>query len=64
MVYYRKKYHKTNTNFEKAAKDLSNGNLHTKLEYHSQDELGSLADSMRETITTLSVYVNEIEKRC
>lgn len=47
---------------KKAAKDLSNGNLHTKLEYHSQDELGSLADSMRETITTLSVYVNEIEK--
>lgn len=47
---------------KKAAKDMSEGDLHTELTYDSKDELGSLADSMRETITTLRMYVNEIEK--
>ena len=49
-------------NIKKAAKEMSEGNLHTQLDYASDDELGSLAESMRETITTLQMYVNEIEK--
>lgn len=44
-----------------AAKELSNGNLHTEVFYTSKSELGSLAESMRETITTLRSYLNEIE---
>lgn len=45
-----------------AAKELSHGNLKTEINYKSKNEFGSLADSMRATITTLSTYINEIEK--
>ncbi len=49
---------------ERAAKqmrvgDLSQANLIT---YESEDELGSLAQTMRETISTLSDYVKEISE--
>lgn len=47
---------------EVAAKELSQGNLNVALNYYSQNELGSLADSMRETIMTLGDYIREIEK--
>ena len=45
-----------------AARELSEGNLKTQISYKSKNELGSLADSMRLTITTLSTYITEIEK--
>lgn len=45
---------------EKVANELSVGNLHSNLEYHSDDEIGSLADSLRESIYTLSTYVDDI----
>ncbi|WP_416324910.1 methyl-accepting chemotaxis protein [[Eubacterium] hominis] len=44
-----------------AAKELSDGNLHSEITYTSKSELGILADSMRETIATLRTYLNEIE---
>lgn len=47
---------------EKAAKDMSNGKLGTVIEYHSQDELGQLADSLRISMKTLSSYVDDIDK--
>ena len=35
---------------EVVAKELTEGNLHSTLEYHSEDEIGSLAHSMRKSI--------------
>jgi methyl-accepting chemotaxis protein len=45
---------------EECAKELSNGNLHTNLEVHSNDELGNLAHSLRKAIKTLSSYIDDI----
>lgn len=45
---------------EKVAQDLSEGNLHSQLEYHSEDELGMVAHSLRKSIRTLGEYVDDI----
>lgn len=45
-----------------AAMELSQGNLKTEIAYTSKNELGSLAESMRDTIVTLHAYIAEIEK--
>ena len=41
---------------DNVAKDLASGNLHSELTYHSDDELGALAHSLRKSIRTLSSY--------
>jgi methyl-accepting chemotaxis protein len=48
------------TEIEKCAEELSNGNLHTNLEVHSNDELGNLAHSLRKAVKTLSSYIDDI----
>ena len=45
---------------EGVAEELSKGNLHTELSYHSDDELGYLAHSLRKSIRILSSYVEDI----
>ena len=45
---------------EAVAKELTEGNLHSTLEYHSEDEIGSLAHSMRKSIRILGSYVDDI----
>ena len=45
---------------EAVAKELTEGNLHSTLEYHSVDEIGSLAHSMRKSIRILGSYVDDI----
>lgn len=45
---------------EDVARDLSHGNLHSNLEFHSDDELGALAHSLRKSIRILSSYVDDI----
>ncbi len=45
---------------EKAAKEMSNGSLHVQLNYQSKDELGSLADSMRTTISNIGNMIDDI----
>ena len=45
---------------EATTKELSQGNLHSTLDYQADDELGSLADSLRSSIATLSSYVDDI----
>jgi methyl-accepting chemotaxis protein len=45
---------------EAVAKELTEGNLHSTLEYHSDDEIGSLAHSMRKSIRILGSYVDDI----
>lgn len=43
-------------------KAMSEGNLKAELAYESKDELGTLSDSMRFTLGTLSDYVDEISE--
>ncbi|MCI8622867.1 MAG: methyl-accepting chemotaxis protein [Provencibacterium sp.] len=48
---------------EGAIKEMAKGNLKTELTYHSQDELGDLAETLRFVLTTLSSYINHISSR-
>lgn len=43
-----------------AANNLAKGNLEVSIDYQSKDELGSLADSMRQTVESLKGYIGEI----
>lgn len=45
---------------EKAAGEMSKGSLHVDLSYQSRDELGSLANGMRTTITNISTIIDDI----
>ena len=47
---------------EDVAKELTEGNLHSTLEYHSDDEIGSLAHSMRKSVRILGSYVDDIDR--
>lgn len=47
---------------EVAAKELSKGNLKTQISYYSNDELGQLAENMRDTIKSLSLYIKNIDQ--
>lgn len=47
---------------DNVAKDLASGNMHSELTYHSDDELGALAHSLRKSIRTLSSYVDDIKR--
>ncbi|MCJ7835927.1 methyl-accepting chemotaxis protein [Cuneatibacter sp. NSJ-177] len=47
---------------QEAARQLCGGNLSVALNYQAKDELGDLADSMRETTTALSQYVSELDQ--
>ena len=45
---------------EAVAQELTDGNLHSTLDYHSDDEIGRLAHSMRKSIRILGSYVDDI----
>lgn len=45
---------------EKVAAELTQGNLHSQLDYHSDDEIGQLAYNLRKSIRILSSYVDDI----
>lgn len=45
---------------EKVAAELTQGNLHSQLDYHSDDENGQLAHNLRKSIRILSSYVDDI----
>ena len=47
---------------EDVAMELTEGNLHSALEYHSDDEIGKLAHSMRKSIRILRTYVDDIDR--
>lgn len=47
---------------EDVAKELTEGNLHSTLEYRSEDEIGRLAHSMRKSIRILGTYVDDIDR--
>ena len=44
-----------------SADQMASGNLDVQIEYQSKNELGILADCMRNTVQTLKSYVEEIE---
>ena len=46
---------------EDVAKELTEGNLHSTLEYRSEDEIGKLAHSMRKSIRILGSYVDAMK---
>lgn len=46
---------------EQVTKELSQGNLQVTMEYEAQDEMGDLADNLREAISALSTYVQDID---
>ena len=45
---------------EKVAAELTQGNFHSQLDYHSDDEIGQLAHNLRKSIRILSSYVDDI----
>lgn len=45
---------------EAVAKELTDGNLHSTLDYRSDDEIGRLAHNMRKSIRILGSYVDDI----
>lgn len=45
-----------------AAEQLAEGNLDVTVTYRAEDELGGLADSVRETAVALKSYVSELER--
>ena len=47
---------------EEVAMELTEGNLHSSLEYHSEDEIGKLAHNMRKSIRILGSYVDDIDR--
>lgn len=47
---------------EDVAMELTEGNLHSTLEYHSEDEIGKLAHNMRKSIRILGSYVDDIDR--
>ena len=46
---------------ELAARRLAEGDLSQQISYQSRDELGSLAESLRSTISALRLYIREID---
>lgn len=45
-----------------ASEELSAGNLHENIEYHSDDEIGEVAHNLRKSIRILGSYVDDISK--
>ena len=47
---------------EHVAEELTEGNLHSDLNYHSEDEIGRLAHSLRKSTRILGSYVDDIDR--
>ncbi len=47
---------------ERAAKDMAQGKLNTDIAYYSRDELGSLAENMRQSMQAIMTYVSDISR--
>lgn len=45
----------------KAMEKLAEGDLKAEIPYHSSNELGNLADNMRRSFSTLSLYIKQID---
>lgn len=47
---------------ENVADNMSRGNLNVAFNYHSNDEIGSVAGSLQSSIKTLSFYISDIDR--
>lgn len=47
---------------QEVVEGLSEGDLHRSLEYHSEDELGRLSDSLRSSFATLTAYIDDLSR--
>lgn len=47
---------------EDAVQELASGNLKAQITYESEDEMGSMAESMRDAFATLQLYIGEISR--
>lgn len=47
---------------EDAVQELASGNLKAQITYESEDEMGSMANSMRDAFSTLQLYIGEISR--
>lgn len=47
---------------EHAVAELSKGNLNTEITHQAMDEVGSMADSMRQSLETLQFYIGDIDR--
>ena len=47
---------------EDVAKELTEGNLHSNLDYHSDDEIGRLAHNIRKSTRILGTYIDDIDR--
>lgn len=47
---------------KQAANEIASGHLNTRLIYTSKDEMGQLADDIRETAAALNLYVSELKR--
>lgn len=47
---------------ETVAGELADGNLHSQIDYRAEDEIGSLAHSLRKSIRILGSYVDDISR--
>lgn len=61
-IYITKSITRPVSEIERAALSMSEGNLKTKVNYNSHDELGKLAESMRTTIRNLGIYVTNMDE--
>ncbi|MEG2513295.1 MAG: methyl-accepting chemotaxis protein [Acetivibrio sp.] len=46
----------------RVAEEMSKGNLKEEITYHSNDEIGHVAESLRSSFHTLSMYIGDIDK--
>ncbi len=59
-IYITRSLTKPILEIEKAADDMTNGNLNINIAYKSNDELGSLSNSMRNMTTMIKEIINDI----
>ncbi|BBF42885.1 methyl-accepting chemotaxis protein I [Lachnospiraceae bacterium KM106-2] len=46
---------------ENASKEFAKGNLNTEIAYHSEDEIGQVAASLRDSMKNIAAYIAEID---
>lgn len=61
-IFTRKRISKPLIAIAETSHKLSKGDLHCEITYHSNDEMGRLADSLNDSISALRNYVQEIER--
>lgn len=61
-IYISRSISKPLSEVENAAVELSKGNLKSQIDYVSGDEVGSMSESMRQSMKTLQIYIGDIAR--